>query len=66
MSEIKGQLLGLLLVIGVFGAISGIMIAGFKSAANKVSSNMEGSIPSLQKDDGPYTQDYLGVQVELA
>ena len=36
MSEFKGQLLSMILVLAIFSAISGILFASFKSAAAKV------------------------------
>lgn len=45
MSEIKGQILGIVLVLAVFGAIAGIMVSLFTNTAtdleNKVSTNIE-------------------------
>lgn len=37
MSEIKGQLLGMVLVLAIFGAIAGALVASFKKAADDVS-----------------------------
>ena len=36
MSEFKGQLLSMILVLAIFSAISGILFTSFKKAANKV------------------------------
>lgn len=36
MSEIKGQLLGVLLVVAIFGAIGFTLYSAFKGAADKV------------------------------
>lgn len=45
MSEIKGQILGIVLVLAVFGAVAGIMVSLFTNTAtdleNKVSTNIE-------------------------
>ena len=41
MSEIKGQLLGIILVLVVFGAISVTMATVFKSTASSISSKAE-------------------------
>jgi len=37
MSEIKGQLLGMVLVLSAFGVILGVLIPNFETAANNVS-----------------------------
>ncbi len=41
MSEIKGQLLGIVLVIAIFGVVIGILTAAFTSSAETVQSRME-------------------------
>ncbi len=33
MSEIKGQLLGIVLVVTIFGAVAGVLLTAFKTAA---------------------------------
>lgn len=33
MSEIKGQLLGIVLVVTIFGAVAGVLLSAFKTAA---------------------------------
>lgn len=33
MSEIKGQLLGVILVVAVFGAVAGVLVSAFNKAA---------------------------------
>ena len=40
MSEIKGQLFGVLLVIAIFSAISGVLITAFSTAANQAASEI--------------------------
>ena len=40
MSEIKGQLLGIVLVIAVFGAIAGVLYTAFSSSAESVKTKM--------------------------
>ena len=40
MSEIKGQLLGIVLVIAVFGAIAGVLYAAFTTSAESVKTKM--------------------------
>lgn len=35
MSEIKGQLLGIVLVVTIFGAVAGVLLTAFKTAATK-------------------------------
>jgi type II secretory pathway pseudopilin PulG len=41
MSEIKGQLLGIVLVLAVFGVISGVLISAFQNSANKIKDEIE-------------------------
>jgi ribosome-associated toxin RatA of RatAB toxin-antitoxin module len=40
MSEFKGQLLGMLLVVAVFGAISTVLVQAFTTSANQVASQV--------------------------
>jgi flagellar biogenesis protein FliO len=40
MSEIKGQLLGMILVIAIFAAISTVVVKMFKNEVNGISSQM--------------------------
>ena len=41
MSEIKGQILGIILTIGVFAAVFGSLVAAFKTTSGKVQEKME-------------------------
>ena len=41
MSELKGQLLGIILVIAVFGAVIGILTATFQNSAEVISKRVE-------------------------
>lgn len=41
MSEIKGQILGIILTIAVFGAVFGVLAASFKNSADVVGSRMD-------------------------
>jgi len=47
MSEFKAQMLGMLLVIAVFGAISGLLINAFITSANKVVTEIGNADTSL-------------------
>lgn len=49
MSEIKGQLLGVLLVIAVFGAVSAVLFTAFKSSANKVVEKFDPTIQEVSQ-----------------
>ena len=40
MSEIKGQLLGMVLVLAIFSAIAGVLVTAFKSNANTIASEI--------------------------
>lgn len=45
MSEIKGQILGVVLVLAIFGAIGTVLVTAFKNNANSIASkigNVEG------------------------
>jgi hypothetical protein len=42
MSELKGQLLGMLMVLAIFAAIGSILYGAFKQTANNISSQMTG------------------------
>ena len=46
MSEIKGQLLGIILVIIIFGAVAGTLATVFTNMTNSVSSEMAKAITS--------------------
>lgn len=54
MSEIKGQILGIVLVIAVFGMISGILYTAFQSASTTVANSITEAVdPEKNKiDDG--------------
>ena len=41
MSELKGQLLGIILVISVFGVLLGILTAAFQHSAETIQSRVE-------------------------
>lgn len=57
MGEIKGQLLGILLVIAVFGAVAGILISTFKGSAETVEEQMENAIATNYMPSGLANQD---------
>ena len=40
MSEIKGQLLGIILVVTIFGAVAGVLLTAFTTAANTTSTKI--------------------------
>ncbi len=41
MSEIKGQLLGMLIVLGIFTAIGGTLVTAFQKEAQQITSSLE-------------------------
>lgn len=49
MSELKGQLLAMVITLGAFGAISGILITSFTNSANNVSSKLEAADSKVAK-----------------
>ncbi len=40
MSELKGQLLGMVLVLAIFGALFGVLIPAFQKAAENVNNDI--------------------------
>ena len=54
MSEIKGQILGIVLVLAIFGAVAGVMITLFTNTASdleeKVSTNIESVLLAKNND----------------
>lgn len=48
MSEIKGQLLGIILVVMVFAAIGGVMIGAFRSLGTTVTSEVSSAITEVE------------------
>ncbi len=50
MSEIKGQLLGVLLVVSIFGAIGFTLYSAFKGAADKVTESFNDFDPSVNPE----------------
>ena len=54
MSEIKGQILGIVLVLAIFGAVAGVMISLFTNTASdleeKVSTNIESVLLAKNND----------------
>lgn len=60
MSEFKGQLLGLIIVISVFGAIGGILVSAFKNSATAISDKIgaadtlvAGAVETDATENGP-------------
>ena len=54
MSEIKGQLLGIILVIAIFGVVVGALTAAFQSTAENIQGRMEDAAStSLRPDSSP-------------
>ena len=51
MTEIKGQLLGMLLVLLIFSLVGGVIYASFKSNADDLSSKLNSEM-SMVDDDG--------------
>jgi len=47
MSELKGQLLGMLMVLAIFAAIGSVLYGAFKKTANNISSQMENAQTSI-------------------
>lgn len=49
MSELKGQLLGMILVLAIFGAMAAVLVPTFQNMANRVESEASVSIPKSTK-----------------
>ena len=47
MSELKAQLLGIVLVVTIFGAIAGTLLGAFQTAANNTSTKVS-TDPTIQ------------------
>lgn len=41
MSEIKGQLLGIVLVVAVFGVVGGVLVTAFSKSAKNIGAKIE-------------------------
>ena len=55
MSEIKGQLLGIILVLAVFGVVIGALTAAFQHSAETIQTRVEeaATLNQSEEDDGP-------------
>lgn len=52
MSEIKGQLLGIVLVVAIFGAVAGVLLGAFKTAAANTAEKIT-TEPTIQEEETP-------------
>jgi len=59
MSEIKGQLLGIMLVLILFGSVSAILIAVFSKMGKSVSDNVDSVISSMNSQTPAQNDDLL-------
>ncbi len=41
MSEIKGQLLGIVLVVAVFGVVGGVLVTAFQASAKSIATSVQ-------------------------
>lgn len=48
MSEIKGQILGIVLVLAIFGAIAGVMVSMFRQTADKVEDQLSNEVAGVE------------------
>ena len=60
MSEIKGQLLGIILVVTIFGAVAGVLLTAFTTAANNTSTKISND-PEIVAKAKEFTPTYEGV-----
>lgn len=50
MSEIKGQILGVLLVLAIFGSVAGVMISMFNNTTNEIENKLSEEISSFNEN----------------
>ena len=48
MSEIKGQLLGIVLVVTIFGAVAGVLLSAFNTAAQNTADQIS-EVPAIEE-----------------
>ena len=48
MSEIKGQLLGIVLVVTIFGAVAGVLLSAFNTAAQNTADKIS-EVPAIEE-----------------
>ncbi len=51
MSEIKGQILGIIIVLMIFGVVSGAMVALFTNLSNSVTEKVEDITSDEEKNE---------------
>ena len=59
MSEIKGQILGIIIVLMIFGIVSGAMVALFHNLTNAVSENVMEIVNSEQSSSALTALKYI-------
>lgn len=47
MSEIKGQILGIVLVLAIFGAVAAVMVTLFRNTATEIEEKVSANIESV-------------------
>lgn len=57
MSEIKGQLLGIVLVVAIFGAVAGVLLGAFKTAAANTAEKIT-TEPTIQEEGTPEAKQF--------
>ncbi len=62
MSEIKGQLLGVLLVVSLFGTISGLMTTLIKNTSSDISDKVNSEITQVEKTNYEIA-DHLNINI---
>jgi anionic cell wall polymer biosynthesis LytR-Cps2A-Psr (LCP) family protein len=53
MSEIKGQLLGILLVLAVFGVVKTVVVSMFQKTADNISSKVDQEVTAQVQTPAP-------------
>ena len=52
MSEIKGQLLGIVLVVAVFGVVGGVLVTAFQDSAENIATSVKKEYNGNVDEDG--------------
>ena len=61
MSEIKGQLLGIVLVVAVFGVVGGVLVTAFSKSASNISNKITKDYEYEEVNDSGVYKEKSGV-----
>lgn len=54
MSEIKGQILGIILVLAIFGSIAGVLMALFNNTASNLESKLDNEVSNVNEYEATF------------